>query len=145
MIMARIQENEYQELKGFLLKLSHSDLNTLSYLWPKRGYGLSIFREEVRRRTCEFKERKECERQAEEQQLLNLEFAEWRRELSESELLKILPEFARNPGPIQNAALKSHFETEVWPSLSAGGFGELDSERRQIQDIISESLGEAKT
>ena len=71
--------------------------------------------DEARRKRLKFLERKERERQATEQRILEIEFAKWRRELSADELTRLVPDFARRPGPTQDSALKSHFEIQVWP------------------------------
>jgi len=70
---------------------------------------------EARRKHREFLEKKEGERQATEQRIFALEFAEWKRGLTVDELARLVPDFARRPGPIQDSALKSHFESQVWP------------------------------
>jgi len=69
---------------------------------------------EARRKHRDFLEKKEGERQATEQRILVLEFAEWKRGLTVDELARLVPDFARRPGPIQDSALKSHFESQVW-------------------------------
>jgi len=98
--------------------------------------------DEARRKTLEFKARKELERQAEEQQLLNLEFNEWRRGLSESELLKLLPDFARKAGPIQDSALKVHFENNVWPERAQDLLGLEKLDRAEISKQLDQAIGE---
>jgi hypothetical protein len=101
--------------------------------------------DEARRKTREFKERKECERQAEEQKLVDLEFSEWKRGLSVEELEKILPEYARKPGQIQDSALKSYFETNVWPERAQELFGLVKFNRSEVAQQIEQSLaGEMK-
>ena len=102
--------------------------------------------DEVRRRTREFKERKDRERQDEERKLIDLEFSEWKSGLSDSERLNIVPDFARKPGPIQDSALRSHFESEVWPTLSApiDCLGRSNSDSQQIREMISDSLDGAR-
>ena len=100
--------------------------------------------DEARRKTREFKERKERERQAEEQKIMDLEFSEWRRGLSSDELAALLPEFARKPGPIQDSALKTHFETAVWPGFQAERLGVSESEHQQIRTAIAKSLEEVR-
>ena len=46
------------------------------------------------------------------------------------------------PGPIQDAALKTHFETEVWSQLEVAQAEISDAVRVQIQIAIAQSLGE---
>ncbi|MGK5088274.1 hypothetical protein WDW86_12010 [Bdellovibrionota bacterium FG-2] len=94
---------------------------------------------EARRKRLEYLQREEFRRQEQEQKIISLEFSAWRRELSESEIINILPEFARKPGPIQDSALKMHFENEVWPQRSATIPG-LALERTEVQREIEQSL-----
>jgi len=70
--------------------------------------------DEARRKRREFLEQKEGERQATEQRILALEFGEWKRGLSVDELMRLVPDFARRPGPVQDSALKSYFESQIW-------------------------------
>jgi hypothetical protein len=100
--------------------------------------------DEARRKTREFKERKERERQAEEKKIIALAFSEWRRGVSTEELTKLLPEYARKPGPLQESALESHFEKNVWSELETNHKGEGDTERQQVRAAITQSLGEVQ-
>jgi predicted transcriptional regulator len=97
---------------------------------PPENYESSA--DEARRRTREILERKEQERQAEEQRIRDLEFAEWSRGLTADELGKILPEYARRPGPVQASALKTHFESQVWPGISAKIFSGADEQGQSV-------------
>ena len=101
--------------------------------------------DETRRKIREFKERKERNRQAEELRIFELEFLEWRRGLAPNELIRLAPEWAQKPGQIQDNALKSHFETNVWPELQAAHAGVPEAERAQIQTAIEQSLGEVQS
>lgn len=96
--------------------------------------------DEVRRKTREFKERKERERQAEDQKLLELEFAEWSRGLAVEELTKLLPEYARKPGAMQTAALKTHFEANVWPERAQELLRLTTVDRGEVIREIEKSL-----
>jgi len=98
--------------------------------------------DEARRKTREFKERKVRERQAEEKKIIALAFSEWRRGVPAEELTKFLPEYARKPGPLQESALESYFEKNVWPVLETNHIGEGDTEHQQVRAAITESLGE---
>ncbi len=69
---------------------------------------------EARRKVREFKEREERERQAEEQKIMELEFSEWKRGLLIEDISQIVPEYARKPGPLQDSALKTYYETHIW-------------------------------
>ena len=97
--------------------------------------------DEARRKTREFKARKERERQDEDQKLLDLDFSEWRRGIAADELAALLPEYARKPGPIQDSALKTHFETNVWPERSQEFLRVTQNDRTAIAQQIEESLG----
>ena len=95
--------------------------------------------DEVRRKTREFKERQAAMRQAEEQKILDLEFQEWRRGLSSDEVQTLVPEFARRPGPVQESSLKTYFQQNLWPDISAKMAG-LTTDRLQIRQEIEQSL-----
>ena len=99
--------------------------------------------DEARRKTREFKERKERERRAEEQKIFELEFSEWRRGLAADELAKLLPEYGRKPGSIQDAALNTYFETNVWPERAQALFGLTKVDRADIGRQIDQAIGEA--
>lgn len=75
--------------------------------------------DEARRKTMEFKARKEQERETQIKQLIEFEFSEWRRGVSSEQLATLLPEYAKRPGPIQDSALRAHFEKNVWPEKMA--------------------------
>ena len=92
--------------------------------------------DEARRKTREFKERKVREREEELKQLRDLDFKEWRQELSLKEILTIVPEFAERPGQVQESYLKKHHEEVLWPERSA----KLDETRAAIQLQIEDSL-----
>ena len=98
--------------------------------------------DEARRRTREIMERKERERQIEEQRIRELEFAEWRRGVTASELARLLPEWAQKPGQIQDSALRSHFDEDVWPEREAAQVDVPDAERAEIRAAVAQSLGE---
>ncbi|MGK5089783.1 hypothetical protein WDW86_19705 [Bdellovibrionota bacterium FG-2] len=98
--------------------------------------------DEARRKTREFKERKERERQDEDQKLMTLEFAEWRRGLSAAEIIGLLPEHARKPGQVQESVLKIHFEENVWPERAQELLGMTKLDRDEVSRQIDQSLGE---
>ena len=97
--------------------------------------------ERSRRERREELERKERQHLAEEKQLIDLEFSEWKRGLANEELTRLVPEFARNPGPIQDSALRAHFDEQVWPMTKVNAV-EPKLESLQIRNMISESLKE---
>ena len=96
--------------------------------------------DEARRKTREFKARKERERQAEDQQLLDLDFSEWRRGLPADELAALLPDYAPKGGQVQESALKKHFETNVWPKRSQEFSGITTIDRADVARQIEQSL-----
>ena len=98
---------------------------------------------EARRKRIEYLQRAEQQKRDDEQKLLDLEFLSWKRELSESQIVALVPEWARKPGQIQDSALKSHFEENVWPELRTNISGSDENERQNIQKEIQRSLTEA--
>lgn len=98
---------------------------------------------EARRKRLEFYERAERLKQEQEQKILDYEFLSWKRGLSESQIIALVPEWARRPGQIQDSALKSHFEEKVWPDLQLNISGSDENERQTIQKKIQRSLTEA--
>ena len=100
--------------------------------------------DEVRRKIREFKERKERERQTEEQKIIELEFSEWRRGLGPDDILQIVPEFARKPGPLQDSTLKAHFDAQIWPHRAQEALGLTKIAGSDIVQQIQASLGEVE-
>ncbi|MGK5089280.1 hypothetical protein WDW86_17150 [Bdellovibrionota bacterium FG-2] len=100
--------------------------------------------EAARRKRLELLQREESQRQAEEQQLLELEFSSWKRGQSVAEIVAQLPEHARRPGPVQDSALKNHFVENMWPELQASQSDVDPSEREKIKATIAQSFGEAR-
>ena len=72
-----------------------------------------------------------------------MEFLDWKRGLPIYELAQLLPKFARKPGSIQDSALKTHFENNIWSERAQVVFGlaKLDSIkiRKQIDHAFSEA------
>ena len=109
---------------------------------------------EARRKYLEGKRSLEARRIAEEAELQTLEFNQWKRGLSESDIVALVPEFARQrPGQIQDAALLAHFEKEIWPTKkqdflmihSITGTVNIQSScesTTEIKKLIDESLKE---
>jgi hypothetical protein len=98
---------------------------------------------EARRKRIEYLERAEQRKREDEQKILDLEFLSWKRGLSEAQIAPLVPEWARKPGQIQDSALKSHFEENVWPELQTKISGSDENERQNIQKEIQRSLTEA--
>ena len=99
--------------------------------------------DEARRRTREILERKDRDRQAEELRIFELEFSEWRRGLAPNDLLRLVPEWAQKPGQIQDSALKSYFETNLWPERAQEVFGLAKLDRVEIGKQLDQAIGEA--
>ncbi|MGK5088132.1 hypothetical protein WDW86_11290 [Bdellovibrionota bacterium FG-2] len=100
--------------------------------------------DESRRRTREFMERKERERQANEQRFKDLEFAEWKRGVAASDLARLLPEWAQKPGQIQDSAIRAHFDDNVWPEREAARLNMPEAERAEIRAAVAQSLGKMR-
>ena len=100
--------------------------------------------DEARRRTREILERKERERHAEDQKLRDLEFAEWRRGLSEPQAVALVPDAVKDIPRAREASLRSHFDEAIYPGLEAARSGDQDAERAQIRAAIAQSLGEVQ-
>ncbi len=100
--------------------------------------------EAARRKRLELLQREESQRQAEEQQILELEFSSWRREVSVAEIIALLPEHARKPGIVQESALKVHFEEYVWPERQTISLGLSTSDRAEIRKQIDGAIGESE-
>ena len=98
--------------------------------------------DEARRRTREIMERKQHERQTEELRIFELAFSEWRRGLAPNDLIRLVPEWAQKPGQIQDSALKSHFETNIWPERAQEVFGLPKFDRAEIGKQIDQAIGE---
>ena len=100
--------------------------------------------DEARRRTREILERKAHERYAEDQRLRDLEFAEWRRALSESQAIDLVPGPVKDIPRAREASLRQHFDEQVYPGLEAARAGEDATERTLVRAAIEQSLGEAR-
>jgi hypothetical protein len=96
--------------------------------------------EAARRLYVESKRRFEERRQAEERELLELEFAEWRRGLSSEQLGTLVPEVVRHIASARESSLRSHFNEVVWPEVRGGVPGFSNTERAEISHQIEQSL-----
>ncbi|MGK5088712.1 hypothetical protein WDW86_14230 [Bdellovibrionota bacterium FG-2] len=100
--------------------------------------------EAARRKRLELLQREESQRQAEEQQILELEFSIWKRGQSVTEIVAQLPEHARRPGPVQDSALKNYFEEYVWPERQTISLGLSTLDRAEICKQIDGAIGESE-
>ena len=99
---------------------------------------------EARRKFLEGKRRLEERRLAEEQELKALAFAEWRRGLSESQAVALVPEPVKDIPRAREASLRLHFDEAVYPGLELARSGEDATERTQVRAAIAEALGEVR-
>jgi hypothetical protein len=97
---------------------------------------------EARRQYLESKRRLEEQRLAEERELQDLEFAEWRRGVSPEDVNAIVPEVVRHIPKAREMSLKTYFDESVWPARRAGIPGVLEAERAEISRQVEQSLGE---
>ena len=101
--------------------------------------------EQAARRTYLAKKRSLQEKhEAEERELQDLEFVEWRRGLRSEELNDIVPEMFRQMPKAQETSLRSHFNENVWPVRRAMIPGSMGLERAEISQQIDQALAEAK-
>jgi len=99
---------------------------------------------EARRKYLEGKRRLEVQQIAQERELRELDFAEWRRGLAPNQVDAIVPEAVRSIAPAREVSLKTYFETEVWPLRRMRVSG-ADAEREAIKLQIDRSLAESQT
>ena len=98
--------------------------------------------ESSRRKYLETKRRIEAQRQAEERELQDLEFAEWRRGVGPDEVNAIVPEVVRHAPKACESSLRAYFDESVWPSMRAAIPGAREHERAEIARQVEQSLGE---
>ena len=99
---------------------------------------------EARHKYLEGKRRIEERRLAEENELKDLEFAQWRRGLTEPQAIALVPDPVKDIPRAREASLRLHFDEQVCPRLEASRFGEDAVERAQIRAEIAQSLGEVR-
>ena len=95
---------------------------------------------EARRKYLDGKRRLETRRLAEEQELQALAFTEWRRGLTQSQTIAMVPDPVKDIPRAREAAIRNHFDEQVWPDIEAERFGITETERDQIRSAISKSL-----
>ena len=82
-------------------------------------------------------------RLAEEQELKALAFGEWRRGLSESQAVALVPDAVKDIPRAREASLRLHFDETVYPRPRCGTLSRgRRRERAHIRAAIAESLGE---
>ena len=97
---------------------------------------------EARRKYLDGKRRLEEQKLAEEHELRNLTFTEWRRGLTEPLTRSLVPDAVKDLPRAREASLRDHFDNQVWPELEAARLGGNESERQQIRAAITQSLGD---
>ena len=101
--------------------------------------------EQIARRTyLDGKRRIEEQRLAEEREMRDLEFSEWRRGLSQAQITGLVPEVVLDIAPARESSLRVHFEEQVWPNRCAQILDTDGEERTRIQAAVAESLGEVR-
>ncbi len=95
---------------------------------------------EARRHYLESKRRIEEQRQAEERELRDLEFAEWRRGVSQEEINVIVPAVVKHVPRAYESSLEAHFDQNVWPARRARISRSVEDERAEIRTAIAHRL-----
>ena len=97
----------------------------------------------ARREYLEGKRRLEEQRQAEEKELEVLEFSEWRRGLTRTQIAQIVPEVVLDIPRACEESLKAHFHENIWPMRRAAIPTGVENERIEIRMQIDQALGDA--
>lgn len=96
--------------------------------------------EAARRLYVESKRRLKERRESQEQEIKELEFSEWRNELTREAINGIVPEVSRSFPKLSESALKAHFDENVWPERRAAVPGLVAAEQADIRQQIEQSL-----
>jgi len=99
--------------------------------------------EAARRLYVESKRRLKERRESQEQEIKELEFSEWRNELTREAINAIVPEVSRSFPKLSESALKAHFDEYVWPDRRAEVPGVKERERAEIARQMNQSLGDS--
>ena len=94
----------------------------------------------ARRTYLTYLQRENAMLQEQQAQLQLLEFEKWRSKTSKSDLLRLLPPHAQNPGRVMDTALKGYFDEHVWPTVSGFGNAAELGDREKIRTQIDQSL-----
>jgi hypothetical protein len=98
--------------------------------------------EAARRLYVESKRRLKERRESQEQEMKELEFSEWRNELTREAINAIVPEVSRSFPKLSESSLKAHFDEYVWPNHRAAVPGVIERERAEIAREMNQTLGE---
>jgi len=101
--------------------------------------------EAARRLYVESKRRLKERRESQEQEIKELEFSEWRNELTREAINGIVPEVSRSFPKLSESALKAHFDENVWPERRAAVPGLVAAEQADIRHQIEQSLEQGST
>jgi hypothetical protein len=96
--------------------------------------------EAVRRLYVESKRRLKERRESQEQEIKELEFSEWRNELTREAINAIVPEVSRGFPKLSESALKAHFDEYVWPDRRSEVPCHTAAEQAEIRQQIEQSL-----
>jgi hypothetical protein len=96
--------------------------------------------EAARRLYVESKRRLKARRESQEQEIKELEFSEWRNELTREAINAIVPEVSRSFPKLSESALKAHFDEYVWPDRRAEVSCRTATEQAEIRQQIEQSL-----
>ena len=94
----------------------------------------------ARRNYLDGKRRIEERRLAEERELRDLEFAGWRRGLTEGLAISLVPDSVKDIPRAREASLRIHFDEQVWPERRATIPIAIEAEQVDIRRQIDESL-----
>jgi hypothetical protein len=101
--------------------------------------------EAARRLYVESKRRLKERRESQVQEIKELEFSEWRNELTREAINGIVPEVSRSFPKLSESALKAHFDENVWPERRAAVPGLVAAEQADIRHQIEQSLEQGST
>ena len=90
------------------------------------------------------KRRIEEQRLAEEREIQDLEFSEWRRGLTHAQVTGLVPDVVRDIAPARESSLRVHFDEQVWPVRSETISRAVETERAEIRQQVEQSLGEVQ-
>ena len=101
--------------------------------------------EAARRLYVESKRRLKERRESQEQEIKELEFSEWRKELTREAINAIVPGMVLHIAPARESSLKAHFDENVWPDRRAAVPGLVAAEQADIRQQIEQSLEQGST
>jgi hypothetical protein len=100
--------------------------------------------ESSRRKYLETKRRLDAQHQAEERELRDLEFAEWRRGVGPEEVSAIVPEVVRFAPKACESSLRAHFDESIWPARRVAILRAIEAERAEMARQAEQALNRAQ-